>query len=61
MSQTNEHQVNFKRRLHVDHDHKTGSIRQLLCVDCNHMLGRSKDNTSILSKAIEYLNKHTGY
>ena len=53
------HQDLFSRRLHVDHCHKTGRIRQLLCMDCNHLLGRAKDDISILNEAISYLMKHT--
>lgn len=41
----------------VDHDHETGRIRGLLCTNCNHLLGVSKDNINILQSAIDYLNK----
>ena len=41
----------------VDHDHKTGSVRGLLCEPCNFMLGHAKDNTNTLANAIAYLKK----
>lgn len=41
----------------VDHCHKTGTIRGLLCNSCNKMLGFSKDKIDTLNKAIDYLNK----
>ena len=42
-------------RLSVDHDHKTGKIRGLLCARCNSLLGLACDDTSILLEAIRYL------
>lgn len=44
--------------LSVDHDHKTGKIRSLLCVKCNRLLGEADDDTRILEKALQYLKKH---
>jgi hypothetical protein len=44
-------------KLHVDHDHTTGLVRGLLCVDCNALLGHAHDNESILFNAIEYLRQ----
>ncbi len=46
------------RGLCVDHNHSTGKVRQLLCNSCNLLLGMAKENTSTLTKAIEYLDKH---
>lgn len=44
--------------LSVDHCHKSGSLRDLLCFSCNGGLGSFKDNIEILQKAIDYLRKH---
>ncbi len=43
------------RNLAVDHCHKTGKIRGLLCTNCNKGLGHFKDSPDLLTKAIEYL------
>ncbi len=48
-----------KGRLYVDHCHKTGKIRALLCGACNSMLGYAKDDTRILLEAVAYIKKHT--
>jgi hypothetical protein len=43
-------------RLAVDHDHKTGAVRGLLCKRCNHeLLGAGHDSVEILWRAIGYL------
>lgn len=46
------------RDLSVDHDHKTGQVRALLCHKCNYLLGSANDNVHILQNAIEYLREH---
>lgn len=44
------------KELSVDHCHTTGNIRGLLCMSCNTALGKFKDSTELLNKAISYLN-----
>jgi hypothetical protein len=44
-------------KLAVDHDHKTGAVRGLLCYRCNTGIGFLKDSTSVLASAIRYLEK----
>ena len=39
----------------VDHDHKTGELRGLLCTSCNTGIGVFHDSIEKLEKAIEYL------
>lgn len=46
------------RRLHVDHDHRTGKLRDLLCHHCNLLLGNAQDSTERLRLAIAYLGRH---
>ena len=45
-------------RFHVDHDHKTGKVRGLLCKSCNIALGEVEDNIHTLKSMIEYLESH---
>ena len=45
------------RRLAVDHCHKTGKVRGLLCQGCNTGIGGLKDDTERIKKAIDYLKK----
>jgi hypothetical protein len=39
----------------VDHDHKTGIIRGILCRNCNYGLGNFQDKIELLYLAIDYL------
>jgi hypothetical protein len=48
-------QSEFKSSLAVDHNHKTGAIRGLLCWRCNFVLGDALDDIEILASAIKYL------
>jgi hypothetical protein len=45
------------RALDIDHDHKTGKVRGLLCSNHNRALGLLGDDISLLLKSVEYLVK----
>lgn len=42
-------------KLFVDHDHKTGRVRGLLCSACNLLLGKARESEEILLRAASYL------
>ena len=46
-----------KRRLNVDHCHKTNVIRGLLCFRCNYGLSWFSDDIAFLKRAIEHLQR----
>lgn len=48
----------LKKSLAVDHDHKTGKVRGLLCNTCNIVLGLVKESTMRLGSMIDYLVQH---
>jgi len=44
----------------VDHDHDSGVVRGLLCMQCNISLGKFSDSTSRIQAAIDYLTNPPG-
>jgi hypothetical protein len=43
---------------HVDHDHRTGMVRGLLCVNCNIAVGMLGDSIENARAVVDYLLKH---
>jgi hypothetical protein len=50
----------IERPLSVDHNHRSGENRGLLCDSCNLILGFAKDSQKHLRRLIVYLQKHDG-
>lgn len=50
------HMSNFKRPLHVDHDHENNKVRGLLCNRCNTALGSLGDTKESIENVLKYLN-----
>lgn len=48
------------RLLAVDHNHKTGEVRALLCDSCNTALGYAKDNPIVIRRMADYIEKYGG-
>lgn len=45
--------------LHLDHCHRTGTIRALLCSNCNRGIGHLQDDPAILRASAEYIERHS--
>ncbi len=46
------------RRLAVDHDHATSTVRGLLCGPCNTTIGMIEDSPGLLDRMRRYLGRH---
>ena len=46
------------RSLCVDHNHKTGKVRKLLCFDCNTSIGKLGDSTDCFIKILNYIKEY---
>lgn len=50
-----------KRALAVDHNHTTGAIRGLLCLNCNRGLSAFLEDISLFEKAKDYLQYYARF
>lgn len=44
---------------HLDHSHKTGKLRGLVCRRCNVSLGQLEENIELFGKMVLYLQKNS--
>lgn len=51
---------NSGREPHLDHDHKTGKLREFVHATCNKAIGLFGDDPAKCRAAAEYLEKHNG-
>lgn len=45
------------KRLFVDHDHETGTIRGIICINCNRGIAAMGDDIEGVKRALEYLKR----
>ena len=53
-----KHDAAFLQYLCVDHDHKSGKVRGLLCNACNTAIGMLEEDASRFHAAVRYLKRH---
>jgi hypothetical protein len=46
------------QKLHVDHDHETGQVRDLLCPRCNMLVGLVEGSADLYESIIAYIERH---
>ena len=46
------------RTTHIDHDHRSGKVRALLCSSCNRILGLAREDPDRLRQAAKYIEQH---
>lgn len=46
------------KKLVIDHHHESGTVRGLLCSNCNTGIGMFKESTALLYNAVGYLGQH---
>ena len=52
------HKDDYSKEFSVDHCHKTGKVRSLLCTQCNSGIGFFRENITVMKKAIQYIKKY---
>ena len=56
-----QHRCEVCKRLmaspHVDHDHETNQVRDLLCRECNSALGFLREDVTVAESLVAYLRK----
>jgi len=51
-------EISYDNKAAVDHCHKSGKIRGILCGSCNRGVGLLQDSVEVFEAAIQYLKKH---
>lgn len=54
-----DNRTGLQMRLAVDHDHKTGKVRGLLCCKCNLLLGGLSEDSKLMIKIIKYIKENS--
>ena len=50
--------LKHKLKLVVDHCHESGTVRKLLCHNCNRALGLFKDKPEVIQSAVDYIREY---